>query len=257
MPLKHINKLSVGMTTIIILLAIACSKSGTIIETHPEPIAEVLEIIIETTTSIPSQLIIKAKGKATSAGWTKASLEIDDTNSHQDGIYEFNFVAIPPAKPSAAVLTPIEASYIFDPFPEDILGVRIKADQNELLKMLDTNITPTAYFEFSGSNETDRFVIKLLEASEIQHARDLLSGATMEQASVLGVIVKEQAIYNSDWSYHLDPDSIEFFDVAIEVCDSAMAYVEEHLDEVGGAFLPDNIWCPWGSQLTREVIITN
>ena len=49
------------------------------------------------------------------------------------------------------------------------------------------------------------------------------------------------------------PDSIEFFDVAAEVCDATMRYVEEHLDEVGGAFLSGNRWCPWGSKLTGEL----
>jgi hypothetical protein len=46
---------------------------------------------------------------------------------------------------------------------------------------------------------------------------------------------------------------VRFFEVAIEVCDATMPYVEDHLDEVGGAFLPGGYWCPWTSRLTREV----
>jgi hypothetical protein len=41
--------------------------------------------------------------------------------------------------------------------------------------------------------------------------------------------------------------------MAIEVCDANMMYVEDHLDEAGGAFLPGNHWCPWDSRVTREV----
>jgi len=44
-----------------------------------------------------------------------------------------------------------------------------------------------------------------------------------------------------------------FFDFAVEVCDASMAYTQEHLEEVGGSFLPGNTWCPWGSQLEAEI----
>ena len=63
----------------------------------------------------------------------------------------------------------------------------------------------------------------------------------------MGKIVKDPTEYNSEWSYQLDSTSIEFFEIAIEVCDASIHYVEEYLDEVGGAFLPANIWCPWGA----------
>ena len=52
----------------------------------------------------------------------------------------------------------------------------------------------------------------------------------------MGIILKERVKYNPAWSYHLDPTTIEFFDMAMEVCDSNMRYVEEHLHEVGGDF---------------------
>ncbi|WPB77176.1 hypothetical protein KYC5002_50385 [Archangium violaceum] len=47
-----------------------------------------------------------------------------------------------------------------------------------------------------------------------------------------------------------------FFDVAIEVCDADMGFVQEHLDEAGGAFLPGFLWCPWNSRLKREVPVS-
>jgi hypothetical protein len=70
---------------------------------------------------------------------------------------------------------------------------------------------------------------------------------------VMGTIVKQPALHNPEWSYHLDPDSIEFFDYAIEVCDAAIRYVEDHLEEVCGELLPGCVWCPWGSRLLEEV----
>jgi hypothetical protein len=41
--------------------------------------------------------------------------------------------------------------------------------------------------------------------------------------------------------------------MSIEVCDAATSYVEEHLAEVGGAFLPGRRWCPWSSRVIAEV----
>jgi uncharacterized protein (TIGR03437 family) len=37
------------------------------------------------------------------------------------------------------------------------------------------------------------------------------------------------------------------------MCDASIPYVEQHLAEVGGAFLPGNTWCPWGSKLVQEM----
>jgi hypothetical protein len=112
----------------------------------------------------------------------------------------------------------------------------------------------SAYFEFKGPDPEDRFVIKLVDSEKIEHARKILRGAETGRTHIAGVIALKKASYNHpDWSYHMKPDSIEFFNEAKEVCDATMRYVEEHLDEVGGAFLPGNRWCPWGSELTREL----
>lgn len=108
-----------------------------------------------------------------------------------------------------------------------------------------------AYFEFTDA--TDTFVFKLTDSAKIQHARDLVNGVTTDNPSVIGKIVTGTASYNPAWSYHYDPDTVGFFEVATEVCDASIGYVEEHLSEVGGAFLPGNTWCPWSSQLVREV----
>lgn len=109
-----------------------------------------------------------------------------------------------------------------------------------------------AYFEFTDITH-DKAVLKLTDPAKIQHARDLLSGATTDRPHVVGRIVPRAVPYNPRWSYHYNPDTVDFFDIAIEVCDATIPYVEEHLDEAGGAFLPGYIWCPWTSRLTREI----
>jgi hypothetical protein len=99
----------------------------------------------------------------------------------------------------------------------------------------------------------DNFVIKLTDPAKIQKARDLVSGKDKTATQVTGIIVKQAACYNPPWSFHYDPDSIGFFDSATEVCDASIAYTESFLNDAGGAFLPDNRWCPWGSRLLREI----
>jgi hypothetical protein len=39
----------------------------------------------------------------------------------------------------------------------------------------------------------------------------------------------------------------------IQVCDANVEFVEENLADAGGAFLPDNFWCPWSSRVLEEV----
>jgi len=110
-----------------------------------------------------------------------------------------------------------------------------------------------AYFRFTDTDGEPRFVIQLVDEDKVDHARRILSGEEQSRVHVQGTIVKETAEYNPDWSFHLAPDSIDFFEIAIEVCDSAIQYVEEHLDEVGGATLPGLHWCPWSSRLVDEI----
>ncbi len=111
-----------------------------------------------------------------------------------------------------------------------------------------------ALFRFTDINEEPRFVIQLVELEKVEHARRILRGEETLRVHIQGLIVKEPAAYNPGWSYHLAPKSIDFFEVAIEVCDATIDYVEEHLDEVGGSTLPGSHWCPWTSRLVDEVV---
>ncbi|MCY1073802.1 BP74-related protein [Archangium lansingense] len=111
-----------------------------------------------------------------------------------------------------------------------------------------------AYFAFQQpSSPGQEFIIELTDDARIQKARDILSGKEKNEVHVHGRIIKRQQPYNPKFSFHIDPMTINFFAMAIEVCDASMTYVEEHLDEAGGAFLPGGHWCPWDSRLVREV----
>ena len=110
----------------------------------------------------------------------------------------------------------------------------------------------TAYFKVAGATEADTFVIALTDPATIAEARALASGQEPSK-HVTGLVVAEVVPYNAPWSFHLDPASISFAEMSVEVCDAATSYVEEHLAEVGGAFLPGRRWCPWSSRVIEEV----
>ncbi len=110
----------------------------------------------------------------------------------------------------------------------------------------------TAYFKMAGPTEADTFVIALSDPATIAEARAMARGEAPPK-HVTGLVVAAAVPYNAPWSFHLDPASISFAETSIEVCDAATSYVEEHLAEVGGAFLPGRRWCPWSSRVVEEV----
>ena len=129
-----------------------------------------------------------------------------------------------------------------------------------LVGMLGISFSAPAYaatparFVFEYPPASDQFVIELTDESKIQQARNILNGTQKyDETHVVGRIIKRPASYNPKWSYQLEPASISFFNVAIEVCDAPIRYVEDHLDEAGGAFLPGGLWCPWNSRLVKEI----
>jgi hypothetical protein len=115
----------------------------------------------------------------------------------------------------------------------------------------------SAYFVFEQSTpkgELKEFVFQLTDANLISEARAILANPHSTKVHVQGKVITKSATYNPNWSFHLDPASIGFFEMQMEVCDANVSYVEDHLDEVGGAFLPRNFWCPWSSRLIRELV---
>ncbi len=95
-------------------------------------------------TSLPPKLQINASGHVTSTGWTNAQLiPYVYIQAPPDGIYDFDFVAEPPDEVAAQAISAIEASYLWDAFPEGLKGVRIHASTNSLEKLLGSIEEPT------------------------------------------------------------------------------------------------------------------
>ncbi len=110
-----------------------------------------------------------------------------------------------------------------------------------------------AYFQIAFHGRSDTFVVALDDPARIADARAELVRPIDERRGVIGIIQKEPAAYNPPWSFHYDPETVDFFDFAIEVCDGSARYIEDHLDEACGALLPDCRWCPWSSYLAAEI----
>jgi|1185.fasta_scaffold297018_1 hypothetical protein len=115
---------------------------------------------------------------------------------------------------------------------------------------------PPAHFMFvqkAPNGDLQRFVFEVVDPTEIAEFRRIIENRTIPTRHVSGVIDQHRAPYNPQWSFHLIPGTIGVFEMQIEVCDANVTYVEAHLDEVGGSFLPRSFWCPWSSELDSEV----
>src|SRR3712207_3361494 len=74
--------------------------------------------------------------------------------------------------------------------------------------------------------EGEEYRILLTDPDDIAVAEDLLAG---EEAPSIpnGLIVRGDAGVNEGWSWSIDPDSVEFADMTIEVCDGLPSHIED------------------------------
>ena len=130
--------LQVIIPALLLILITACNGNDTPQDSGtPEKIMEVTGIELELLKSNPPQLNIVAKGNTSSAGWSKAKISpFVYITPPPDGIYDFDFLAVPPSGPSATVITPVKAAYNLNPLPDNLKGVRIHAKQNKQVEML-------------------------------------------------------------------------------------------------------------------------
>lgn len=87
----------------------------------------------------------------------------------------------------------------------------------------------------------EEYRILLTDPADIDIALRLLDG---EEAPRIpnGLIVRGETGVNVGWSWSIDPDSIEFADVTMELCDGLPSHVED------GTLTGDR-YCPWGAEL--------
>jgi hypothetical protein len=104
------------------------------------PIREVKRIGLSVTSMAPMKLLIKADGTVSGGGWSNAQLHPRMTFAPpSDGIYEFDFVASPPAPGDMVIqaILPVEASYEMQSVSPDFKGVRVYGETNALSQWID------------------------------------------------------------------------------------------------------------------------
>lgn len=89
--------------------------------------------------------------------------------------------------------------------------------------------------------EGEEYRVLITDAQLIAHAQALLAGGE-ERRIPNGLIVRGEPGVNAPWSWHIDPASLEFADMTIEVCDGLPSHVED------GTLATDR-FCPWGAQV--------
>lgn len=87
----------------------------------------------------------------------------------------------------------------------------------------------------------EQFKIELATPELADHARRLLAGEQIA-AIPLGDVVRDDPGVNVPWSWHIDPATLEFADMTIEVCDGLPSYVED------GTVTSDQ-YCPWSAKV--------
>jgi len=102
----------------------------------------------------------------------------------------------------------------------------------------DPDVPSVATFEIEGQT----FKIELVTAELVQHAKDLLAGEEVAAIPV-GRIVRDDPSVNAPWSWHIDPETLEFADFTTEVCDGLPEYVED-------GTLTSDTYCPWLATVT-------
>jgi hypothetical protein len=95
-----------------------------------------------------------------------------------------------------------------------------------------------AKFRVAGVEE---YKIRLTDPADIEIAQRLLAG---EEAPRIpdGMVVRDSSDVNVGYSWHINPESVEFADFTTEVCDGWPSDVEKEL-------ITSDYYCPWAAEV--------
>lgn len=100
-----------------------------------------------------------------------------------------------------------------------------------------THRNPVATFQVVD----EQYKIELATPELVEHAQALLDGEAVATIPN-GIVVRDDPGPNGPWSWHIDPATLEFADMTIEVCDGLPSHVEE------GVVTSDR-YCPWSAEI--------
>ena len=92
-------------------------------------------------------------------------------------------------------------------------------------------------FDVAGQGE---YAIELVTDELIAHVAELQAGGEEGRIPVGRIVRDGDGGVNAPWSWHIDPESLEFADATIEVCDGLPQFVED-------GTLTSDVYCPWSA----------
>jgi hypothetical protein len=106
------------------------------------------------------------------------------------------------------------------------------------------SMRPTPAQEFVIEVEGEQFRLRTTNPATASALDARRRGGTL--GVIAGRIVRGDGGFNTPWSWHLDPASIEVPEVAIEVCDGRPSMVQGDLD-----YWVDTVrtYCPWAARV--------
>lgn len=98
-----------------------------------------------------------------------------------------------------------------------------------------------------GSEEApdgETFKVRITDQEIITEAERLIGSE--DRRIITGPLRRGDGGFNEPWSWHLDPDSVAFADLTIELCDGCPHMLEEDLD-----YWVDTVgqYCPWSTEI--------
>lgn len=89
--------------------------------------------------------------------------------------------------------------------------------------------------------DVEEYKIRLTDPADIEIARKLLAG---EEAPSIpnGVVVRGDPDVNTGYTWYIDPESVEFADLTVEVCDGLPSDVEKGI-------ITSDRYCPWSAEV--------
>ena len=111
-----------------------------------------------------------------------------------------------------------------------------------LVAACTNDVAERAFTDFVVAVGDETFVVRAQTPEMIQAGLDLLNGRG--QRFPIGPLRTGDGGFNAPWSWHIDPASLKFTEVAIEVCDGTPSYVETHVEEYARVG-----YCPWGGRI--------
>ena len=95
----------------------------------------------------------------------------------------------------------------------------------------------------------ERFRVALQTEAQVTRAEELLASGA--EQNVHGTLKRGNGGFNMTYSWHLDPSSVTFPDMTMEICDGRpQSEVEADVD-----YFVDTVkyYCPWGAKIVSRI----